>query len=277
MTNIIRAQIYGIFHKKRAVIAILALFVLCAVTKASDIASASAIGNMWASGSYTFVFNISGMISMVICCGIITGFICADDFTDRTSNYEIMEGHTRSESYFGRAIAAFLLAPLISLLIFLLPVVMSTCTMGWGTVVTGLSPVRDTILIFIVLLRFTAFFVLLSFTLRNPYFVVIASIAGGILTVVLLTAPAYLTGVTAATSVSSILSINSWEVYGVVPDLSTITDQAEVERIINRVSHCIITSDCTQERRIVIVITSFVFSLFYILTGYAYYKKDDLR
>ena len=282
MKNIIKAQLYGFRHKKRAVIALAGIFLFfAAVTGIHCIRSMHYAGTEYGifySGSYNFMSNGSGVTSMILCAAIISGFICADDFGDRTSNYEIMGGVTRRQSYFGRVIAAGVLCAVFPIIFFVSPLLIHTVFFGWGNTVTLFDAVCKAGLVYIVLIRFTAFFILLAFLFKNPYIVIITAFAeSAVSSVVLISGSGSGIGVSAMSSLTGIFNINTWSVGGLLP---TIPDRSNLDNrleITSQINHSVIIPALTGREAVIIIVSSLAFAALYIFLGLAYYRKDDLR
>lgn len=81
-----------------------------------------------------YVTGIAPNLSLfaLIACMLISSRIAGADAGDKTLNYELLSGHGRAESYFGRAFAGLWWGGVLVFVLQWLPVVYFTICNGWG-------------------------------------------------------------------------------------------------------------------------------------------------
>lgn len=118
-------------------------------------------------GIFASVPDTSYVMISVVYIFTLTAQICLADFSDKTSYYELMGGHTRSEVYFGRAIPCLIIGTLGALILMTIPDITATVMLGWGSdIPVGQIIIRRLLLVF-PLFRLAAEFVLISFLMKN--------------------------------------------------------------------------------------------------------------
>lgn len=127
-------------------------------------------GQSLSAGKY-LADNGAAVLLTAIMFGIcFTGYICGMDFTDRTTNYELMSGHTRGQVYFSRAVLSIIGGTLGTLLVILAPVIFGSAAYGWGSEITVKDTLIRLILVSIVIMRIICEFVFFTYVLKTPYF-----------------------------------------------------------------------------------------------------------
>ena len=100
-------------------------------------------------GIFAAMPDTTYVIIAVVYIFTLTAQICLSDFSDKTSYYELMGGHTRVEVYFGRAIPCLVIGTLGALLLFIIPDITATVMLGWGgDIPVGQIILRRLLLIF---------------------------------------------------------------------------------------------------------------------------------
>ncbi len=81
-----------------------------------------------------FAVSTFGMIpvSLVIVSLVLVARICGWDMDDKTINYELLSGHSRSQIYFGRVVMSLVYALVAGLMITVLPTFIVFIIKGWG-------------------------------------------------------------------------------------------------------------------------------------------------
>lgn len=104
---------------------------------------------------------------------IIVPRICGWDAADKTINYEIMAGHSRSEVYFGRVIVSLVWSLTEAVAMLVLPLLAVSVFFGWGKNMNAADAAIRCILVIFPLFRFVCEFILLTFLLKNCYMAMI--------------------------------------------------------------------------------------------------------
>lgn len=159
-----KAQNYQARQSKATLYAIfITIFIMCL-----PFADVSGMEDM--SGSM-FALLSSEFISMglMIFAAIIVPSICGCDMNDKTINYELLSGHSRSQTYFGRVIVGFLWAVIGGVLITLGPILLVTVIKGWGNTIMLGDALSVYALTLVVYIRCIAELSLFTFLVRNSF------------------------------------------------------------------------------------------------------------
>ncbi len=255
--NVILSQLYGL-RKNRTVflccIGAVAIFTAMLVMTTEWTGTRTASESV-ASGGLGMMTLITGPLT-----AIITGIICADDFTDKTINHELTSGKMRMQSFFGRAVLAVTISVITTITALLVSLFIAIKIYGWGDTVTLDSAIIRIFLTFIPFFKLSCFGVMVAFILKQPYGVVLVFI--GIKMMI---------GIMSMKSTSSMLMISevnagklcmyeNYITYGLNTDARFIYDQS-----------------CDPELILKSAVIALVMSAVYIIIGYHFYKNDDLN
>lgn len=163
MINIIKSQNYQLRHDLFTIIALIICVILPVILIASDASDAVEGGMIFV--YHSEVFALAWVFVSLVFCGRITGW----DFNDKTINYELLSGHSRSDVFWGRFATCLIWICLISFLMLLVPLSVQTMLNGWGYNVEFLDMMLRILLSIFPLIRIVAEFFLLSLLLRNCY------------------------------------------------------------------------------------------------------------
>ncbi len=166
MRNIIKSQFFGF---SRDMCTYVALAIATIITVVSAVDSLEMFGGTY-TGSMEFMAmgGAAGMVSVMIICMFATR-LCGWDFNDKTINYEVMYGHSRSEVCFARIISAVLFSSVIGFIIPMFPVLIFTIANGWGYAIPVGQAVLRSFICLLVLIRFSSVCVLLTFMTKNSW------------------------------------------------------------------------------------------------------------
>ncbi|MCR4584084.1 MAG: hypothetical protein K5686_00025 [Lachnospiraceae bacterium] len=67
---------------------------------------------------------------MIMC--VFVAYLCAGDMKEKVINYEVLSGHSRAGIYFSRTILTVIFTTLFSMILSLIPVIVSGVIYGWG-------------------------------------------------------------------------------------------------------------------------------------------------
>ncbi|MDE5753318.1 MAG: hypothetical protein K2H89_02040 [Oscillospiraceae bacterium] len=179
INNLIRSQLFQLRHEHdiwRELLACLAFQIIIVLIFALGMET-QGIYDVQATGCMFFAEN-SKMIMLlpVSFVFLLAGQICAGDFTDKTQNYEIMAGHSRSEIYCSRVILSLILGILSGMLLVVVPVVAAGLYYGWGEQMPVSDAVSRILLVAFPMIRMICEAVFLAFISRHPY---LPAIVGG--------------------------------------------------------------------------------------------------
>ena len=201
----------------------------------------------------------------VFVCAMIVAYICCPDMRDRVSNYEIMSGHSRLKFYLARCFYAVGISALFTTILSFVPMIIGNIFFGWGDKLVLSDVIIRQILLFFPYLRLAAFFVLLSFLVKNEYIVM----AAGFITCL---APSIISGIvkTSLNIYISIFNLNllmdmgGWKIYNISPTKGVITYQ---------VGESMITPGLV----IGTIAASVIMAVIYTALGYALFRKNDIN
>lgn len=199
--------------------------------------------------------SLYGFVYMFM--GVAVAKICGSDFGDKTFNYEIMSGHTRSHIYIVRAAISIVVACVASMLAANIPIFIVVIIKGFGTKLSLGSVILRQLLCFFPILRLTCFYIFLTFIVRNQYIVMGISYFIFLISMILESIPSH---ILAFTNVSMLCTYQSYSSFSFSGDEYYIYDGS---LSINAI--------------LLTIVISMAVSVFWIISGYVFYKKDDLR
>lgn len=169
MRNIIKSQLYQ-FSKER--IPFITLFCITAfitavkiITDTWDIAGTEPVTGGSCFADTLMQSNLLSLLFVVIS----VSFVCGNDFTDKTTNHELLAGHLRRDVFFGRAVTSIIVGTSGWLLMTLVPIIAMTIKNGWGTqILIGDALFRLFLMLFPVI-RIICEIAMLCFIVKNPF------------------------------------------------------------------------------------------------------------
>lgn len=166
MRNIIKSQFFGF---SRDICTYISLAIAVIITITSSVDSLEMFGGTY-TGSLSFMATgeAASMLSVMIICMFATR-LCGWDFNDKTINYEVMYGHSRSEVCWARIISAVLFSSVIGFVIPMFPILIFTISNGWGYAIPAGQAVLRSLIFLLVLMRFAAVCVFLTFLTKNSW------------------------------------------------------------------------------------------------------------
>lgn len=260
MKNIAKSQLYQLRKSKLSyaiffAILFLQLFTIVATVlnnlDGPDITGSSFVAEQGAALFLTPIFFLS----------IITGIVTGADFMDKTTNYEIMTGHTRYEVYFGRVIPALIVSITGGFVLAIAPTIVAKLLFGWGTKMSLQGVLIRYILIIFPYFRLVCEFIFLTFVVRNEYMIM----ALGFVYYLLGSMPAE-----GGKGSSSLLGLTNLNVLGNYGSFSTynVLDGATVITVYD--------SSIGASTIISTIVCSLLIGSFFLLIGYVFFKNDDL-
>lgn len=166
MYNIIKSQFFGLGCDMCTYIAlaIAVIGTIVCVIDSFEMFSETYTGSL----SFMATGQSASMLSIMIVCMFATR-LCGWDFNDKTINYEVMYGHSRSEVCFTRIISAVLFSSVIGFIIPMFPVLIFTIANGWGYAISVGQAVLRSLIFILVLIRFASVCVLFTFMTKNSW------------------------------------------------------------------------------------------------------------
>lgn len=104
--------------------------------------------------------------------------ICGGDYNNKTINYEMLAGHTRAESYFGRLLLSVLLILGVLSILILIPQVVVTIWHGYGRQVSFYWEMVELLAAVLLCVRIICYVNFCSVLLRNSYAAMFISYIG---------------------------------------------------------------------------------------------------
>ena len=255
--NIIRSQVYQLVRSRSLRAVVLGLLALSVFFGASD-----KISEGKGTTACTYFVQMFPMTMSMCMFGIatVTGITCADDFTDKTSNNELMSGRLRSESYIARTIVSVVGSVLVGLAMVL--ALLATCFLVYprGYELTNAALLQRVLLVIPVFIRFSCLFVFVSYVVKRPIAVV-----GVCYALMILVNMLSITGndggyLTAMGTFGMVCGFKSWYTYG-----------------LNTEVHYVYDSFMKSSEAAGIVIVSLAAGAVYLLLGYSYFHRDDIQ
>lgn len=165
MLNVMKAQIYQLFRSK---VAYVIMFVALFFVGCSLFMELSGRDKDLICGSYMMAtLGETNTILIFVIVLAYTATICGGDMRDKTINYEALTGIKRRDIYYGRVTVALLVNVIASAVVTLLPLLIITLKYGWGHTMSCSDAELRMISVLFPTIRLTAFFVFLTFLLKN--------------------------------------------------------------------------------------------------------------
>lgn len=257
MKKIIKSQFYQFFLELIpcvSFICIVALSIWLAIAENS-------FGEPITGDVYYADFLIQGTMLPLFFIAIAIPILCGGDFLDKTSNYELMSGHLRWESYFGRVIPCIVIGVLGWLIISVAPIIVLTIMNGWGGKIAVSAVIGRYALTLLPLIRFICEIIFLTFVIKNPY--IIMALSYVMIMVMSIMAPKGNPFLTGLSNVLHFSWIDSWVTYGL----------GSLDGSTNYIYEASIPpSDIINT-----VVFSVIISAAVLYLGYVFFKKDDME
>ncbi len=263
MKNIVKAQLYQLLRSSIIYKAFLCLVVfqimVFVVARRSVLemeGRAFSAGNSLADGGYIIV------CFAIIFAIILTGHICGADFVDKTTNYELLNGHLRRDIYFGRAILSMLVGLTGAIILIIIPIAWVGVMDGWGSEIDLGKALLRLLLCIFPIWRIICEFVFLTYVVKNPYLVMIAGTLVSIFSVTVL--PVLTAGdisVLGLGNLSQLMNFTAWQTFALVGEKEIIIYDASL---------------AAGEVVSTILLSVGIGGLFLWL-GYGFFQKDDLN
>lgn len=160
-----------------------------------------------------FVADGGMMEPALLFMGIVVCSICVGDSKDKTMNYELLTGHSRKEIFLGRTIVALFVGVAGTILINIIPVIVTSFVFGWGGKITIGAYASHILLSGFPILRYGTALVFLSFAFRDVFKAAGIGIAYRTLTGMLVDAMHGNAYITSMHNLNEVLCCNAWETY----------------------------------------------------------------
>ena len=168
MINIIRSLNYT---TRRSILAVLTVFSMIVIPILFSMFSMKLEGGFsfkdLDGGMYMAAISGNVIILFVIAILIFSTLIVGSDAGDKTINYELMNGHSRSRVFWARIICGYRWAVLLVMLLFFLPFVYFTLINGWGLSVDKVEAAKRLILLIFPIIRICSLFMMITSISRS--------------------------------------------------------------------------------------------------------------
>jgi ABC-type transport system involved in multi-copper enzyme maturation permease subunit len=256
MVNVMKAQLYQLKRDKLVYGVFLAVLIMQLTTMVGEMNTERDVNGC------SYLASVGSYIPLVamIFVFVLIGEICGRDFMDKTSNYELMSGHTRGEVYFGRAILSLLIGTVSGLFLTVIPILAASAVYGWGGTMKINQVIFRLLLLIFPILRMICEFVFLAILARNSYIVMLCGYfvfcLGQTLPMFAAKSDSVLLGIT---NLNLLCSFDSWYAYGLGGSMYYVYDASiSASAIANTVS------------------ASVIIGTVFLLMGYFFFQKDDL-
>ena len=261
MKDLIKAQLFQIKHTR--VYYIVFIFVMCMAAffgAAEWLNGTDALDEGQLLTASDFATRMSMLSTMgIMAISFFANFLCAEDFADKTINYEYSSGRIRKQSFLARIIVSVSASVILAELMMFASLVVYTALCGWGdSVPAGAVAIRLLLCIF-PYFRFACFVVMTAYMIKRPALTFGCLYLGlQILTIAAQNIP--IKG--NVTSINTLMSFMHYDyrcTFGLARDACIIyTPSPEVSTIAGG------------------IIWSLLFGLFYLFIAYSYNHKDDI-
>ena len=202
-------------------------------------------------------------IIAVVYAVMMVGIICSMDFMDKTMNYELMSGHTRAQVYMSKILVSILYGCIGYAVILAVPVIVGRIFLNLEYGVDVKELVLRGLISILPAARIICEFIFFAFVVRNAYVIMACGfflfLGGQMLPEVLGDPHSVFLGVTCF---SRLTQFESWTTY-------TLQDTVNMIRVFGY--------ELSGGEIAGVIISSVIIGGFFLLIGYTFFKKDDLR
>lgn len=167
MLNIIKSQLYGVRCNIMTYIGLCSAIIMLIV---GIITNLDMIGSENPTGS--LIFAISGEFNSIISfmvISIVASCVCGWDFDDKTVNYEILYGHSRSQVFWARTFTSVIIGTVSAMILMIIPTLVFTVMNGWGYAVSAKEAVIRLLLMIFSMIRTSSVAVFLTFLVKKSW------------------------------------------------------------------------------------------------------------
>ncbi|SFC17550.1 hypothetical protein [Ruminococcus albus] len=262
MKNLIKAQLYQISRTRVYYLVFAAMMLLSALFGAVEYLNGSDSLEEWQKLTASdFATRIDTIVTLSIMgMTFFAAYFCADDFSDKTANYEMMSGRLRKQAYFARASVLIVLCTLFGLIMVFTSLGVSYILNGWGDSVPFSAVAIRILLLTFPFIRLSCLYVMIAFFIKRPGLSFLAFY--GLMSVVsILKSAADDSGVlTAFSSIGKLMKYKEWHIFGLESGVEVVyTPMPEAGFIVR----CIIVS--------------LAVGALYLVIGYNFFHGDDLE
>lgn len=260
MKNLIKAQLYQLRKNK---LVIIVFFAVLLIQFTNIIGEISYNGNEFGASTYIVDMGLEMIFMSLFFPIIFTGCVCGGDFPDKTTNYELMSGHTRKQVYFSRAVISLVGGVVGELIIIVAPIVTLSVVYGWGTEILVKEAVIRYLLMALPIVRMICEFIFLTYVVKNPYITMAGSYF--VFTLGLSFVELFSDKASVFLGVTNIMKLGAYESW------STYTLDNTVD-LIKVYDAALSAGDIVST-----IFGSVIIGGLFLLMGYRYFREDDLN
>ncbi|MGN0578327.1 MAG: hypothetical protein ACI4J4_06885 [Ruminiclostridium sp.] len=262
MKNLIKAQLFQLKKDRLVQLVFAGMLIILMLTVYMNqlFSEIESSGSNTLNGGSFFANSLGGVIMVGLMFVIIAvPRICGWDFTDKTTNYELMSGHIRSEVFFSRIIVSLLAGVIGWIILFCAPIVVTSIINGWGEKLPLSEAVLRGVLMLFPIIRLVCELSCLTFIFKNPYI----TMGIGYLLLMLQVSPvfpiknSFLLGMSNLTILGN---VEIWTTYGLDGELNYIFEAY------------LGAGDIAGT-----ILASLAASLLSLFIGYIFFKNDDIN
>ncbi len=260
MKNLIKSHMYQL---SKSALAKLVCFCCLFIAAVNFMSEYNYYDGKYTVGRFIVEYGFTVLCMAVMLSVMLVGIICDMDFIDKTANYELMSGYTRKQSYFSKVIISLIVGMIAYIIMLAVPVVLGSIISDFGYELSIKEVIIRALVSVFPAIRIMCEFICIGFIIRNPYVIMgcgfLISVLGEMLPMIVSNPESIFLGLTCFFRLSQ---YESWTTY-------TLADTVNLIHVYG----LRLTGDAVAE----IIISSLLIGAFFILIGYTFYKRDDLR
>ena len=199
---------------------------------------------------------------MAMC--VFVAYLCAGDMKERVINYEVLSGHSRAAVFFPRTIFSVLFTTLFSMILSLIPVIVSGMIYGWGNTMEFKYTIMRLLCCAFPYMRMAAFMCFLAFWLKKASGVMVWGYIAYTFGAMFASKGEGSTYLSAFKNVMALMSFSVRDVYNLSMEKGIIY----YSKYISKPEPGLIAKT---------VLMSCVMTVIYLLMGYGLFRREDLN
>ena len=262
MKNLIKAQLYQISRTRVYYLVFITLMMLAVLFGAVEYLNGTDNLEEWQKLTASDFATRMEMVVSIAMMGIafFAAFFCADDFSDKTMNYEMMSGKLRKQTYFSRASITIVFCTIFGLVMVSTSLGVSYMLTGWGdSVPFSAAAVRILLLVF-PFFRVSCLFIMIAYFIKRPGFAFLTDYMVFAIASLIKAADDESGVLTVFSTVGSIMRYKEWHIFGL---------ESPVEMVYTPMPESGLIIRC--------ILVSLAVGGLYLLLGYNFFHTDDLE
>ncbi len=262
MKNLIKAQLYQISRTRVYYLVFITLMMLAVLFGAVEYLNGTDNLEEWQKLTASDFATRMEMVVSIAMMGIafFAAFFCADDFSDKTMNYEMMSGKLRKQTYLSRASITIVFCTIFGLVMVSTSLGVSYMLTGWGdSVPFSAATVRILLLVF-PFFRVSCLFIMIAYFIKRPGFAFLTDYMVFAIASLIKAADDESGVLTVFSTVGSIMRYKEWHIFGL---------ESPVEMVYTPMPEAGLIIRC--------ILVSLAVGGLYLLLGYNFFHTDDLE